>query len=69
LPDFYVAEYKRQLGKYSELMPIEESQPVLDNEAVRPLVTHTASQSRGPVASLHRDSAAVPALYQEGLAL
>lgn len=34
LPDFYAAEYKRQLGKYSELMPIEESQPMLNGDGV-----------------------------------
>lgn len=36
LPDFYVSAYKRQLDKYAELMPIEESQPLLDDEAVIP---------------------------------
>jgi radical SAM superfamily enzyme YgiQ (UPF0313 family) len=36
LPDVYVGVYKRQLGRYAELMPIEASQPVLDDEAVMP---------------------------------
>ncbi len=38
LPGFYVREYTRQLGKYAELMPIEESQPVLSEEAAKPLL-------------------------------
>ena len=32
LPDYYVRAYKRQLGNYAELMPIEDSQPLLDGE-------------------------------------
>jgi hypothetical protein len=38
LPGFYVREYTRQLGKYAELMPIEESEPVLSEEAAKPLL-------------------------------
>lgn len=30
LPDVYVGIYKQQLGRYAELMPIEESQPLLE---------------------------------------
>lgn len=30
LPEFYVREYQTQLGKYAELMPACESQPILD---------------------------------------
>jgi radical SAM superfamily enzyme YgiQ (UPF0313 family) len=30
LPEFYATAYKRQLGKYAEIMPIEESAPVFD---------------------------------------
>ncbi len=41
LPAVYITAYKRQLGKYAELMPIEESQPLLDDEPVIPLVSHT----------------------------
>lgn len=40
LPNFYATEYKRQLGKYAELMPVEESQPVLDN-AILTLPMHS----------------------------
>lgn len=35
LPGLYVGAYRRQLGKYAELMPIEESQPML-NPGVAP---------------------------------
>jgi len=36
LPDIYIRAYKRQLGRYAELMPIEASQPELDSEAIIP---------------------------------
>jgi hypothetical protein len=36
LPDVYVREYQRQLGKYAELMPITESHPFLYAEAIIP---------------------------------
>jgi radical SAM superfamily enzyme YgiQ (UPF0313 family) len=32
LPEFYVHEYQEQLGKYAELMPASENQPVLDQD-------------------------------------
>ena len=38
LPDVYVDIYRRKLGKYSELMPIEESAPVLSSEQVTPII-------------------------------
>lgn len=41
LPDFYAAEYKRQLGRYAELMPITESQPLLSDAGVASFVTHS----------------------------
>lgn len=36
LPDGYVRAYQRELGKYAELMPVEESQPLLDDD--RPMI-------------------------------
>jgi len=33
LPPLYAREYKRQLGRYAELMPVEESAPVFEGEA------------------------------------
>ena len=42
LPDFYIGEYKRRLGRYAELMPIQESQPLLDGEPVVPLMPHAS---------------------------
>lgn len=38
LPDMYANIYKRQLGRYAELMPLEESQPVLSEGPVTPVV-------------------------------
>lgn len=32
LPEFYVGEYQAQLGRYAELMPVSESQPILDQD-------------------------------------
>lgn len=32
LPDLYALEYKKQLGIYAELMPLEESEPLLDDQ-------------------------------------
>jgi hypothetical protein len=34
LPAVYVKEYKRQLGKYAELMPLAESRPALSAETI-----------------------------------
>ncbi|MCH7588870.1 MAG: radical SAM protein [Chloroflexi bacterium] len=38
LPSVYVDLYKRKLGKYAELMPIEESAPVLSSKQVTPII-------------------------------
>lgn len=38
LPDVYAYMYQRKLGKYAELMPIEESGPNLSAEPVTPLI-------------------------------
>jgi hypothetical protein len=32
LPDYYVKRYAEQLGRYVEIMPIEESAPIMDIE-------------------------------------
>lgn len=45
LPEVYITAYKRQLGRYAELMPIEESQPLLTDEAVIPFVSHVPATS------------------------
>lgn len=34
LPDFYATLYRRSLGRYAELMPVEESAPILSPEPV-----------------------------------
>jgi radical SAM superfamily enzyme YgiQ (UPF0313 family) len=38
LPAFYGYTYHKQLGDYAELMPVEESAPILSSEDVRPVV-------------------------------
>lgn len=43
LPEAYAREYYLQLGKYAELMPIEDSQPELDDQPVQHLVQLTDS--------------------------
>jgi radical SAM superfamily enzyme YgiQ (UPF0313 family) len=37
LPAFYAHTYRKQLGPYAELMPIEESAPILSREPVTPV--------------------------------
>jgi hypothetical protein len=37
LPAFYAHAYRKRLGKYAELMPVEESAPLLSNEPVTPV--------------------------------
>lgn len=41
LPAFYAHAYRKRLGKYAELMPIEESTPILSREPVTPMVGST----------------------------
>ena len=43
LPPVYANAYRRQLGKYAELMPIEESTPLLSLERAMPIVSPGAS--------------------------
>lgn len=38
LPDFYARLYRKELGKYAELMPVEESAPILNGEPVKPII-------------------------------
>jgi radical SAM superfamily enzyme YgiQ (UPF0313 family) len=45
LPDFYIGLYKEQLGRYVELVPIEDSQPVLAPEAARSLLINPVFSS------------------------
>lgn len=37
LPAFYAQAYRKRLGKYAELMPVEESAPILSNKPVAPV--------------------------------
>ena len=37
LPGFYADKYKRRLGKYADLMPLQESRPILSPEGVAPI--------------------------------
>lgn len=41
LPAFYASSYHKRLGKYAELMPVEESTPILSSASVPPLVGNT----------------------------
>lgn len=41
LPAFYAHAYQKRLGKYAELMPIEESAPILTSAPVVPVVGRT----------------------------
>lgn len=41
LPPFYAQIYCKRLGDYAELMPIEESAPILSSEPVTPIVGST----------------------------
>lgn len=41
LPAFYANAYRKHLGSYAELMPIEESAPILSSEPVTPMVGST----------------------------
>lgn len=41
LPDHYAHHYRKSLGKYAELMPVEESAPVLSSAAVVPVTGRT----------------------------
>lgn len=34
LPDYYAYLYKKSLGKYAELLPVEESQPILSSQTI-----------------------------------
>jgi hypothetical protein len=36
LPAFYGYMYRKKLGDYAELMPVEESAPILISEEVKP---------------------------------
>jgi hypothetical protein len=38
LPAFYAYTYRKQLGDYAELMPVQESAPILNSEDVKPVV-------------------------------
>ena len=41
LPAFYAKAYHKRLGKYAELMPLEESIPILSAEPVNPVIGST----------------------------
>ncbi len=47
LPDVYANIYKRQLGRYAELMPLEESRPLLSEGPVSPVVPTGSATSPG----------------------
>lgn len=49
LPDVYVSGYKQQLGRYAELMPIGESQPLLDNGSVTGRVQYHVTSPVRPI--------------------
>jgi hypothetical protein len=42
LPNFYANVYRKGLGKYAELMPVEDSAPILSSEPVEPIIGRTA---------------------------
>lgn len=42
LPVAYAETYRNRLGKYAELMPVEESAPILSNEPVTPITGRTS---------------------------
>lgn len=44
LPDFYVHTYHSKLGKFAELVPIEESTPILTSTTPIPLIGGTAKR-------------------------
>ncbi len=56
LPSFYANEHRRLLGKYAELVPIEECQPDLDGRAPMPEAAGSARSERteGSLPSLQR---------------
>ncbi len=39
LPEFYAQIYRQRLGKYAELMPVEESRPIMSSEPADPLIS------------------------------
>jgi hypothetical protein len=41
MPDFYAHVYRKQLGRYAELMPVEESAPILHSDDVRQVTAGT----------------------------
>ena len=45
LPDVYAMAYKRQLGRYAELMPVRESRPLLSAEPAIPVVPSICAAS------------------------
>lgn len=52
LPDFYARAYKRQLGRYAELMPVAESRPLLSDEPAIPVVSRVRAEApAGPPAN------------------
>lgn len=41
LPDYYTHLYQKSLGKYAQLVPIDESTPILDSASVTPIMGRT----------------------------
>lgn len=56
LPDTYASVYQRKLGKYSELLPVEESAPTLNTAPVAPMNLGTANAPPSQLITLQMPS-------------
>ncbi len=45
LPEFYAQIYRQRLGKYAELMPVEDSRPILSSEPAAPFIPSAAPRT------------------------
>lgn len=59
LPDYYASEYKRLLGKYADLMPVEESRPILREATAQPRILGPVLDSRLPITAVPGQQAAL----------